>query len=440
MNACRRLAGAFALAAGLSLAAPFAVASAAVAPLEITTPPNGGYTRESQPRIAGMAEDTVSPVTVELIGGEGVTVLPPVKPSPSGAWSVRPGEALPPGVYTAHAVQEIVFPLAEATSTFTVDTSAPHVTIAPNPSPSTDMTPAFSGGAGTDLGDLPQITVTVYAGSAPAGAPAAILHTNAIGASWSTGPSPALPEGEYTAVAEQSDLAGNVGRSESDTFILASVQKPPTASFTWVPANPQVGQAVTLVSTSLGGSSAIVSYSWDPTGVGPFIAGGPVYTTTFKSAGAHLVRLLVGDARGNTALARATIHVGASHAATMQPFPIVRIAGTVTPRGARIGLLSVQAPPGALVTIRCRGRGCRVKSQSRVVRATATSARTGMSPLVFSRFERSLPGGTVLRIYVTRSGELGKYTSFLIRTARLPVRSDACVASSSSRPVACPSS
>jgi hypothetical protein len=337
-------------------------------------------------------------------------------------------------------VQEFILPLAEATSTFTVDTTAPHVTIAPTPSPSSDMTPVFTGTAGTALGDLPPITVSIYAGSAPSGAPVEKLHTTAIGAAWSTAAAAALPEGEYTAVAEQADLAGNIGHSENDTFILAPVQTPPTASLTWVPANPVVGQPVTLVSTSLGGSSAIVSYAWDPTGSGPFIAGGSLFTTTFRSAGAHVVRLLVGDARGDTALARATIHVGTAHAAAMQPFPIVRIAGTVTGRGARIRLLSVQAPPGAVVTVRCHGRGCHAKSQSRVVGTTATSAKTGMSLLVFPRFESRFDGGVVLQIFVTRGSDLGKYTSFVIRTARLPVRNDSCLEPFRLRPVACPSS
>jgi Bacterial Ig-like domain/PKD domain len=444
MKALSRLARAQALAlgVGLILATPIAVASAAAAPLEIETPQSGSFTRDQTPTIAGTSKDPVDPIVVELFAGQDAEGTPTaiLEAPASEAWSVTPSEPLKPGLYTARARQEILPGVTvEALSTFTIDTSRPLVTLAPLPSPSSDMTPTFSGGAGTAAGDLPLITVRVFTGSAPSGHPAETLRTSASGATWTAGPAPALPEGEYTAVAEQSDLAGNVGRSESVTYVLAPGDVPPTASFTSVPASPRVGEPVTLVSTSLGGSSAITSYAWDPTGTGPFVAGGPAFTTTFTSVGAHLVRLIVTDAHGNTALAHASIHVTSAHP-RMQPFPLVRIAGKVTPQGARIRLLSVQAPPGALVTIRCRGRGCRVKPQSRFVGASATSAKTGATVLSFPSFERRMPGGTVLQIEITRGSEVGKYTSFRIRRARLPVRYDACVEPSNPRPVACPSS
>jgi hypothetical protein len=127
-----------------------------------------------------------------------------------------------------------------------------------------------------------------------------------------------------------------------------------------------------------------------------------------------------------------------AHAAKMQPFPNVRIAGVVTTRGARIRLLAVQAPPRALVTIRCSGRGCRVKSQSRLVQAAAASTRTGMWLLHFPRFEHGFPGGTVLRIFITRGSDIGKYTNFRVRRARLPRRRDECLEPRDLRPILCP--
>jgi hypothetical protein len=129
-----------------------------------------------------------------------------------------------------------------------------------------------------------------------------------------------------------------------------------------------------------------------------------------------------------------------SQRSLMQPFPIVRIAGRVTVRGARIRLLSVQAPPGARIVIRCRGRHCRVKMVTRLVGVTAASVATGMSVLTFPSFERRFRGGTTLQIAVTRGDEIGKYTSFQIRAGRLPVRRDACVEPSNPQPIACPAS
>src|SRR5438132_8649212 len=110
----------------------------------------------------------------------------------------------------------------------------------------------------------------------------------------------------------------------------------PTASLTWIPASPVVGETVSLVSTSAGGSRAIVAFAWDPAGNGPFVSGGPVFTTKFTTAGAHLVRLLVTDADGNTVLARATISVGRARLKPLLPSPIVRIAGTPYGRYVRI--------------------------------------------------------------------------------------------------------
>ncbi|HEX4627591.1 MAG TPA: PKD domain-containing protein, partial [Gemmatimonadales bacterium] len=326
---------------------------------------------------------------------------------------------------------------------FTVVTP-PRVTLNPVPSPSSNLTPSFSGSVGTAPGDEPQVTVRVYAGAVASGSPAEIINVPTGGKeTWSSPPAAALPEGEYTAIAEQKyhDYGEHhlaTSESESVSYVLAPGQVPPTASLTWIPTNPFVNEPVSLVSTSLGGSSPIVSYSWDPTGTGNFVAGGAVFTTMFATPGPHVVRLRVTDSRGRTGIARSTIQVAPARRRLMQPFPIVRIAGTVTGRGAKIRLLSVAAPPGALVTVRCRGRGCATKVQSRLVAVTAASERTGMSLLAFSRFERRFPAGTVLRVVITRGNEIGKYTSFVIRRGLLPLRNDACVEAPVARPVALP--
>jgi hypothetical protein len=446
INVWRRLTQAFVLALAVVAAASQASA-VADPPLAFASP--SAYTRERTPEIAGTTEDHLDAVKVELFKGEVFEAEPAeapletleAKPSDAGEWSVTPEEPLKQGTYTARATQGAPLLGPEARTTFAVDLSKPAVTLASVPSPSTNLTPSFSGRAGTAAGDIPTITVTVYPGPAAAGSPAEVMRTTASGETWSTGPAPQLPEGEYTAVATQADLAGNVGESESVSYVLAPGQVPPTASLTWIPASPDVGEPVSLVSTSLGGSSAIVSYSWDPAGGGPFIPGGPVFTTTFTTPGAHVVRLLVADAHGNTGLARTTIHVSAAHRRLMQPFPIVRIVGNVTSRGAKIKLLSVQAPPGARVTVRCRGRTCGAKKlATRPVAVTRASVKTGMSLLTFARFERRLQAGTVLQIVVTRGNEVGKYTSFLIRRGRLPVRNDACIEPSNPRPQPCPTS
>ena len=48
------------------------------------------------------------------------------------------------------------------------------------------------------------------------------------------------------------------------------------------------------------------------------------------------------------------------------------------------------------------------------------------TPTRFRAFERRLRAGTVLRIFVTRSGFIGKYTRFTVRRNMAPRRADAC--------------
>lgn len=107
-----------------------------------------------------------------------------------------------------------------ATRTWTVDTTVPFVTlIGPADGAVTgDSSPTFTGDASTNPGDLPTVTVKVFAGTDTTGSPVETLSTPASGPSWSVAASPALPEGTYTVYAQQSDAASNVGSSAPATF------------------------------------------------------------------------------------------------------------------------------------------------------------------------------------------------------------------------------
>jgi hypothetical protein len=107
-----------------------------------------------------------------------------------------------------------------ATRTWTVDTTVPSVTLtSPADGAVTgDASPTFSGGAGNAAGDLPTVTVKVYTGTDTSGSPVETLTTPPSGSSWSVDALPALPEGTYTAYAEQSDAASNIGTSAPVTF------------------------------------------------------------------------------------------------------------------------------------------------------------------------------------------------------------------------------
>jgi hypothetical protein len=102
--------------------------------------------------------------------------------------------------------------------TFTVDTTAPGVHLSALPALTGDATPTLSGSAGSAAGDSATVTVKVWSGSSAVGAPVQTLSVARSGGSWATDASPSLPDGTYTARAEQTDAAGNTGASVARTF------------------------------------------------------------------------------------------------------------------------------------------------------------------------------------------------------------------------------
>ncbi len=113
----------------------------------------------------------------------------------------------------------------------------------------------------------------------------------------------------------------------------------------------------------------------------------------------------------------------------MRPFPVVRIAGVVLPRGARVRILSVRGPRSMQVRVRCRGRGCPVQSM-RLTSATRLAR--------LHRFERRLAAGTTLELFVRKPGKIGKYTRFVIRAGTPPKRVDLCLFPTRRSPGRCP--
>ena len=113
----------------------------------------------------------------------------------------------------------------------------------------------------------------------------------------------------------------------------------------------------------------------------------------------------------------------------MRPAPRVRISGRLTRRGAMIRRLSVHAPHGARISVRCRGRGCPRRTLARPAAGTRLTA-----------FERHLRAGIRLEIRVTRAGFIGKHTLIRIRRGKVPWRRDRCLFPGSNTPARCPGS
>lgn len=248
----------------------------------------------------------------------------------------------------------------------------------------------------------------------------------------------ALPPGAYAVRAEARDEFGVVGVSAPLTFSMVSEplagDLPPVASFTWIPAAPRTAETVSFVSSSRDAFSPITAFAWALTGEAPFAPGGAIMSTSFSTPGTHVVRLRVASADGLSAVASEAVDVSGLPLPLMQPFPVVRIIGSYGASGVKVAVLSVAAPPGAHILVRCGGRGC----PARFARRITPSSRRGLAVMRFSRFQRRLPVGVVLAVRVYERGEIGKYTRFVIRRGRFPKRVDTCIGPSGGGPIACP--
>jgi PKD repeat protein len=246
------------------------------------------------------------------------------------------------------------------------------------------------------------------------------------------------------------------GAKRSTSHDVTVHNRPPNASFHFSPSDPQVGELVTLTSTSSDSDGSVASERWDLDDDGAFDdASGRQAQVRFSSAGKHKVSLQVTDDDGAKTKVSTTFTV-APHTAPapfvspepsspslpqlitpisprmLNPFPLVRISGMTTTKGVIIDLLSVRTGHGAKVTIRCKGRGCPYKHKTVVTKGKVHRRRMP------GFHHRHLRAGTVLEVYVTRSGAIGKYTRFKVRRLLPPKRVDSCTAVSVAKIKRCP--
>jgi large repetitive protein len=185
-----------------------------------------------------------------------------------------------------------------ATATWTVDTALPAVTLA-NPadgSATNDSTPAFDGGAGTVAGDDPAVTVKVY--RPVGGAPDELVQTRTASragdGSWSVAASPALPDGDYIARAEQLDGASNVGTSAAHTFTVDT-----TAPNTFFTQTPPAVTGATSADFRFDASETGVSFECRVDGGAWGACTSPVVRSGL-SGGSHAFQVRATDVAGNT--------------------------------------------------------------------------------------------------------------------------------------------
>ncbi len=169
MTGARKAWCALALALGATVALLAPVSALAAAEPAITSPAPG-YTQNASPTFMGTSNDSEDPLTVYVYPGPAATgtaveTLTPLGGVSGGHWSAS-SELLAEGQYTALAEQAGAHSLPV---TFTVDDAAPKPTMSTLSPYTNHSDPTLKGTAGTAPGDLPAVTVRIFAGGSASG-------------------------------------------------------------------------------------------------------------------------------------------------------------------------------------------------------------------------------------------------------------------------------
>jgi Bacterial Ig-like domain len=365
------------------------------------------------------------------------------------ASSYTPATPLGDGPYTfrVRAVDGLGNPTTR-TQGFAIDSAAPSLSIDSGPAGATnDTTPSFqfSAEAGT--------TVACSIDQAPYGS-CTSGTTYAIGTP--------LPEGTHTVRVRARDAGGN------DAIVLRTFTVDTTTPSLSIGFGPS---GTTSDATPLFGFSAEAGTTVECSIDQGLPAYRPCASTTTDAAvapladGAYVFRVRASDRAGNqTSVTRAftvdsvpdapgpprpgptppapppVATPGPSAPQLLSPFPLVRISGTLTPRGARIRLLSVRASPGTLVRVTVSPACSKSRPASRRCRVLRAGGTVGRRAVIgFRRLAHSYRSGTVIVVRVWRADRIGKYTRFTIVRGKAPRRVDQCLLPQATGGSRCPS-
>lgn len=196
-------------------------------------------------------------------------------------------------------------------SSWTIDASAPSDTITTPTAGAalTDNTPTLAGACTAGDGT---VSIPVYSGATASGTPVQTLSASCSGGAW-TVDAATLPDGQYTAKAQQTDAAGNIGYSAARTFTIDATV--PTVTVTPDAASTSTASAdftitfsesvtgLTSGDLTIGGTSASPAWS-----VNTITGSGASYSVNLTAASTPAQGTLtlavtanaVTDAAGNT--------------------------------------------------------------------------------------------------------------------------------------------
>ena len=226
--------------------------------------------------------------------------------------------------------------------------------------------------------------------------------------------------------------------------------RPPIASFSYLPTQPSSGQTVNFFSTASDPDSPIVSQAWDLDGNGSYNdASGPSIARAY-GVGSQSCRcryrqrgrlgVRVPDAERDHAAGPGCGH---GHGVALpQPLPD-RAHLRHDPRPWHPAApFDGHCSAGLYCYRELSRQGLPVRGRpSRVVKSGADGSRRGTQVMRLSRFERhTLRSGTVIKLFITKANTIGKYTRFKIRSRKPPARLDRCLVGGNRKPVNCPTS
>lgn len=204
----------------------FSTAAEFPVPALTITVPDEGATVGPAPAISG-AGAAGAAITLDVHAGPtaaGAPVRTLAATRDGVAWSVVVTPALESGTYTARARRPIDAGAVQLSNarTLVVDATAPRVTITkPREGRRLETaTTRIRGRAGNAPGDAMTVTIALYRGAAAQGEPVRTLTATRRRSRWRVTAVPALPDGQYTALATQEDAVGNAGTSAPRTFTV----------------------------------------------------------------------------------------------------------------------------------------------------------------------------------------------------------------------------
>jgi hypothetical protein len=349
---------------------PAAGTRVAFRPLSVSTTP---ISADDTPTFSGFATDPAENVTVDVYAGTDTTVAPvrtlTATPDAGGNYSVTLADAdnLAEGGYTVQATQTAT---TSAPQAFTIDRTAPVVSLTGPSGRIADNRPAFTGTTGGAAGD-DGATVAFYAGPDATGTPVATINA-AAGAAYTATPSAALNDGTYTVQAVQTDAAGNRGVSASRTFVVDTT-----------------APAVTLTAPVAGAST---------TGI-PAFAG-----TGGTAAGDGDVVITIRPGTATTGDAAQTLTTGVAANGTFSASPATALApGQYTAVASQRDVVGNAAASGAITfTVVARIAATPAPAPTQAQPAAAAPAACQSRRLIRKHLRR--PSGSRLRVVATLNG------------------------------------